>query len=133
VTLGKSFCPLQSRWEGICLGQLEVGEVGGGSVWDLHWEISGLWWPSHLTSGLCLPHTGICLAYFSSGFNTAAVDHEADGSTNNGIFQISSRKWCKNLAQNAPNLCRMYCSGRLGLGLRSAGIRPYTNLHLFPV
>ncbi|XP_020043285.1 sperm acrosome membrane-associated protein 3 [Castor canadensis] len=64
----------------------------------------------------------ICLAYFSSGFNTAAVDHEADGSTNNGIFQISSRKWCKNLAQNAPNLCRMYCSDLLNSNLKDTVI-----------
>ncbi|MEJ1272344.1 sperm acrosome associated 3 [Cricetulus griseus] len=57
----------------------------------------------------------ICLAYYTSGFNTAAVDHEADGSTNNGIFQISSRKWCKNLSPNGPNICRMYCT-ELGSG-----------------
>ncbi|ELK01798.1 Sperm acrosome membrane-associated protein 3 [Pteropus alecto] len=55
----------------------------------------------------------ICLAYFTSGFNTAAVDHEADGSTNNGIFQISSRKWCKNFTPNVPNQCQMYCSGTI--------------------
>lgn len=60
------------------------------------------------------PYAGICLAYFTSGFNTAAVDHEADGSTNNGIFQINSRKWCKNFNPEVPNLCKMYCSGRRG-------------------
>ncbi|MBZ3884568.1 Sperm acrosome membrane-associated protein 3 [Sciurus carolinensis] len=55
----------------------------------------------------------VCLAYFTSGFNTAAVDHEADGSTNNGLFQINSRKWCRNLAPDSSNLCRMYCSDLL--------------------
>uniref|UniRef100_A0A8C4M0L2 Sperm acrosome membrane-associated protein 3 n=1 Tax=Equus asinus asinus TaxID=83772 RepID=A0A8C4M0L2_EQUAS len=54
----------------------------------------------------------VCLAYYTSGFNTAAVDHEADGSTNNGIFQVNSRKWCQNLDPEAPNLCQMYCSAK---------------------
>lgn len=72
---------------------------------------------------MSLPYAGICLAYFTSGFNTAAVDHEADGSTNNGIFQISSRRWCKNFTPNVPNQCQMYCSGRLGLSLGLAGGR----------
>ncbi|CAO2644491.1 Sperm acrosome membrane-associated protein 3 [Lemmus lemmus] len=55
----------------------------------------------------------VCLAYYTSGFNTATLDHEADGSTNNGIFQISSRRWCKNLSSNGPNICRLYCTGGL--------------------
>ncbi|XP_075415735.1 sperm acrosome membrane-associated protein 3 [Tenrec ecaudatus] len=64
----------------------------------------------------------VCLAYFTSGFNTAAVDHEADGSTNNGIFQINSRKWCNNFSQKAPNLCHMYCTDLLKPGLKDAVI-----------
>ncbi|XP_024897566.1 sperm acrosome membrane-associated protein 3 [Pteropus alecto] len=64
----------------------------------------------------------ICLAYFTSGFNTAAVDHEADGSTNNGIFQISSRKWCKNFTPNVPNQCQMYCSDLLNPNLKDTVI-----------
>ncbi|XP_076791343.1 sperm acrosome membrane-associated protein 3 isoform X3 [Arvicanthis niloticus] len=62
----------------------------------------------------------VCLAYYASGFNTAAVDHEADGSTNNGIFQISSRKWCKNLAPNGPNFCRIYCTDLLKNDLKDS-------------
>ncbi|XP_008846386.1 sperm acrosome membrane-associated protein 3 [Nannospalax galili] len=62
----------------------------------------------------------ICLAYYTSGFNTAAVDHEADGSTNNGIFQISSRKWCKTLTPNGLNLCRMYCTDLLNENLKDS-------------
>ncbi|KAK2503499.1 hypothetical protein MC885_019628 [Smutsia gigantea] len=42
--------------------------------------------------------------------DSAAVDHEADGSTNNGIFQINSRKWRKNFHSNEPSRCHMYCS-----------------------
>ncbi|XP_053426050.1 sperm acrosome membrane-associated protein 3 [Nycticebus coucang] len=64
----------------------------------------------------------VCLAYFSSGFNTAAVDHEADGSTNNGIFQISSRKWCKNLSPQSSNQCQMYCSDLLNPNLKDTVI-----------
>ncbi|XP_057572304.1 sperm acrosome membrane-associated protein 3 [Hippopotamus amphibius kiboko] len=64
----------------------------------------------------------VCLAYFASGFNTAAVDHEADGSTNNGIFQINSRKWCKNLNPNVPNMCQMYCSDLLSPNLKDSVI-----------
>ncbi|XP_003933074.1 sperm acrosome membrane-associated protein 3 isoform X1 [Saimiri boliviensis] len=64
----------------------------------------------------------ICLAYFASGFNTAAVDHEADGSTNNGIFQISSRRWCRNFTPNVPNMCRLYCSDLLNPNLKDTVI-----------
>ncbi|XP_004454970.1 sperm acrosome membrane-associated protein 3 [Dasypus novemcinctus] len=64
----------------------------------------------------------ICLAYFTSGFNTAAVDHEADGSTNNGIFQISSRRWCNNRDPEGPNLCRIYCTDLLGPNLKDTVI-----------
>ncbi|XP_073091282.1 sperm acrosome membrane-associated protein 3 isoform X2 [Manis javanica] len=52
----------------------------------------------------------------------SAVDQEADGSTNNGIFQINSRKWCKNFRSNEPNLCHMYCSDLLNPNLKSAVI-----------
>ncbi|XP_014651849.1 PREDICTED: sperm acrosome membrane-associated protein 3 [Ceratotherium simum simum] len=64
----------------------------------------------------------VCLAYYTSGFNTAAVDHEADGSTNNGIFQVNSRKWCRNFDPEAPNLCQMYCSDLLNPDLKNAVI-----------
>nr|XP_055113137.1 sperm acrosome membrane-associated protein 3 isoform X1 [Symphalangus syndactylus] len=64
----------------------------------------------------------VCLAYFTSGFNTAAVDHQADGSTNNGIFQINSRRWCRNLTPNFPNVCRMHCSDLLNPNLKDTVI-----------
>ncbi|KAM7067101.1 sperm acrosome membrane-associated protein 3 [Molossus nigricans] len=62
----------------------------------------------------------LCLAYFTSGFDSAAVDHEADGSTNNGIFQINSRKWCKTLQENTANQCGTYCTDLLNPNLKSA-------------
>ncbi|XP_055112975.2 sperm acrosome membrane-associated protein 3 isoform X2 [Symphalangus syndactylus] len=52
----------------------------------------------------------------------SAVDHEADGSTNNGIFQINSRRWCRNLTPNIPNVCRMYCSDLLNPDLKDTVI-----------
>uniref|UniRef100_G1NV24 Sperm acrosome membrane-associated protein 3 n=1 Tax=Myotis lucifugus TaxID=59463 RepID=G1NV24_MYOLU len=55
----------------------------------------------------------LCLAYYTSGFDSAAVDHEADGSTNNGIFQINSRKWCKTLKEYSTKGCNMYCTARV--------------------
>ncbi|XP_005402888.1 PREDICTED: sperm acrosome membrane-associated protein 3 [Chinchilla lanigera] len=64
----------------------------------------------------------VCLAYFTSGFNTGAVDHEADGSTNNGIFQINSRRWCKNLIPDSQNHCRVYCSDLLNPNLKDTVI-----------
>ncbi|XP_010977335.1 sperm acrosome membrane-associated protein 3 [Camelus dromedarius] len=64
----------------------------------------------------------ICLAYFASGFNTGAVDHEADGSTNNGIFQINSRKWCKTLDSSGPNMCQMHCFDLLDPDLKDSVI-----------
>ncbi|KAM5274439.1 sperm acrosome membrane-associated protein 3 [Ctenodactylus gundi] len=60
----------------------------------------------------------VCLAYFTSGFNTGAVDHEADGSTNNGIFQINSRKWCKTLASGTSKKCHVHCSDLLNPNLK---------------
>ncbi|XP_054428901.1 sperm acrosome membrane-associated protein 3-like [Pteronotus mesoamericanus] len=64
----------------------------------------------------------ICLAYHASGFDTGFVDHEPDGSTNNGIFQISSRTWCQNINKKGPNRCRMYCSDLLNPGLKDTVI-----------
>ncbi|KAM6176154.1 sperm acrosome membrane-associated protein 3 [Erethizon dorsatum] len=64
----------------------------------------------------------VCLAYYTSGFNTGAVDHEADGSTNNGIFQINSRRWCKNLTPDSHNKCRVYCSDLLNPNLKDTVI-----------
>lgn len=94
-------------------------------MWDLHCGGALVWVGlDHVTRPVSPPYAGVCLGYFTSGFNTAAVDHEADGSTNNGIFQISSRKWCRNLNPNVPNRCQMYCSGRRGLSLALAGARP---------
>ncbi|XP_036914080.1 sperm acrosome membrane-associated protein 3-like [Sturnira hondurensis] len=62
----------------------------------------------------------ICLAYYTSGFNTELVDHEPDGSTNNGIFQISSQTWCRNINKEGPNRCHMYCTDLLNSNLKDS-------------
>ncbi|XP_077180554.1 sperm acrosome membrane-associated protein 3-like [Paroedura picta] len=55
----------------------------------------------------------ICLAFYESHFNTGLVDHEADGSTSNGIFQINSHLWCDDLMHPSPNICDLHCSDLL--------------------
>ncbi|CAM4570107.1 unnamed protein product [Lepidochelys kempii] len=55
----------------------------------------------------------LCMAFHESRFNTDTVDHEADGSTDNGIFQINSRQWCDDYKRSARNLCHMHCSDLL--------------------
>ncbi|XP_034289782.1 sperm acrosome membrane-associated protein 3 isoform X1 [Pantherophis guttatus] len=55
----------------------------------------------------------VCLAFYESHFDSALVDHEADGSTSNGIFQINSHIWCEDYKHGKPNICQMHCSGEL--------------------
>uniref|UniRef100_A0A8C4Y054 Sperm acrosome membrane-associated protein 3 n=1 Tax=Gopherus evgoodei TaxID=1825980 RepID=A0A8C4Y054_9SAUR len=83
----------------------------------------------------------LCMAFHESRFNTDMVDHEADGSTDNGIFQINSRQWCDDYRSSTRNLCHMHCSvletcvagsrvgpcrGRSFLVVRGTSIRPET-------
>ncbi|XP_053150709.1 sperm acrosome membrane-associated protein 3-like isoform X2 [Hemicordylus capensis] len=51
----------------------------------------------------------VCLAYFTSGFNTAAVTHNSDGSSEYGIFQINSRLWCSDHHSQTKDLCDLSC------------------------
>ncbi|KAK9407534.1 SPACA3: Sperm acrosome membrane-associated protein 3 [Crotalus adamanteus] len=60
----------------------------------------------------------VCLAFYESHFDTALVDHEADGSTSNGIFQINSHIWCEDYKHAKPNICQMHCSDSLGAAVR---------------
>ncbi|MBN3300744.1 LYSC protein, partial [Amia calva] len=53
----------------------------------------------------------MCMAYWESGYNTQAIDHDSDGSTDYGIFQINSRWWCQNYeTANAEDACGINCS-----------------------
>ncbi|XP_026200227.2 lysozyme C-like [Anabas testudineus] len=51
----------------------------------------------------------VCLAEHESGFNTQAINHNKDGTTDYGIFQINSRWWCDNGSHTA-NGCNVKCS-----------------------
>nr|XP_056706099.1 sperm acrosome membrane-associated protein 3-like [Euleptes europaea] len=51
----------------------------------------------------------VCLAYFASGFNTAKVTHNADGSSEYGIFQINSRLWCSDRHSSTKDQCNISC------------------------
>ncbi|XP_042310824.1 sperm acrosome membrane-associated protein 3-like [Sceloporus undulatus] len=51
----------------------------------------------------------VCLAYFASGFDSATVTNNSDGSSEYGIFQINSRSWCADQHSQTKNLCSMAC------------------------
>ncbi|XP_023672108.2 lysozyme C-like [Paramormyrops kingsleyae] len=52
----------------------------------------------------------ICLVQWESDYNTEAIDHDSDGSTDYGIFQINSRWWCNNYQTPTSNGCGIDCS-----------------------
>ncbi|XP_063150155.1 sperm acrosome membrane-associated protein 3-like isoform X2 [Candoia aspera] len=56
----------------------------------------------------------ICLAYFASHFNTAAMTQNSDGTSEYGIFQLNSRSWCTDHHSSSRNLCSLSCSGMAG-------------------
>ncbi|XP_069051086.1 lysozyme C II-like [Lepisosteus oculatus] len=60
--------------------------------------------------GYSLPNW-VCMSKWESNNNTAAINHNSDGSTDYGIFQINSRWWCQD--GNTPrskNACGISCS-----------------------
>ncbi|XP_028923549.1 sperm acrosome-associated protein 5-like [Ornithorhynchus anatinus] len=59
----------------------------------------------------------LCLAFYASGFDTAAVDHNLDGSKDYGIFQLSSSWWCENEETPTQNLCHLDCKDLLNQNL----------------
>ncbi|MED6253989.1 hypothetical protein ATANTOWER_011169 [Ataeniobius toweri] len=52
----------------------------------------------------------VCLTKWESGYNTSAVNHNRDKSTDYGIFQINSRWWCNDTRIKTANGCRIMCS-----------------------
>ncbi|XP_038619488.1 sperm acrosome membrane-associated protein 3-like [Tachyglossus aculeatus] len=60
----------------------------------------------------------VCLAYYESGFDSGLEDHEIDGSTNNGIFQINSRLWCLGYQDPGANRCHLHCSDLLTANIK---------------
>ncbi|XP_074872605.1 lysozyme C, milk isozyme-like [Carettochelys insculpta] len=55
----------------------------------------------------------VCLAFYESGFDTAAVVANPDGSTDYGIFQINSGWWCQDSQGSSENLCHVLCQDLL--------------------
>ncbi|XP_073836368.1 uncharacterized protein isoform X2 [Musca autumnalis] len=54
--------------------------------------------------------TWVCIAEHQSSFDTAAVGrHNGDGSINYGLFQISDRYWCSDVAPQ-EKACRLPCT-----------------------
>ncbi|KAL0963181.1 hypothetical protein UPYG_G00350780 [Umbra pygmaea] len=53
----------------------------------------------------------VCLAKWESDYNTQATNHNTDGSTDYGIFQINSYWWCNDgKTSRAKNGCGISCS-----------------------
>ncbi|XP_056592462.1 lysozyme C-like [Triplophysa dalaica] len=54
----------------------------------------------------------VCLTRWESSYNTAATNHNTDGSTDYGIFQINSRYWCHDdhTPGRTSNGCDINCS-----------------------
>ncbi|MBN3317270.1 LYSC2 protein, partial [Atractosteus spatula] len=60
--------------------------------------------------GYSLPNW-VCLSEWESGYNTAAINHNSDGSTDYGIFQINSRWWCEDgKTPRSKDACGIFCS-----------------------
>ncbi|XP_037678533.1 sperm acrosome-associated protein 5-like [Choloepus didactylus] len=51
----------------------------------------------------------LCMAHYESGFDTSFIDHNPDGSSEYGIFQLNSAWWCDNGVTPTQNLCYMDC------------------------
>ncbi|XP_004282064.2 sperm acrosome-associated protein 5 [Orcinus orca] len=51
----------------------------------------------------------LCMAHYESGFDTSFVDHNPDGSSAYGIFQLNSTWWCDSGVTPTQNLCHMEC------------------------
>ncbi|KFQ88275.1 Sperm acrosome membrane-associated protein 3, partial [Phoenicopterus ruber ruber] len=59
--------------------------------------------------GYSPPSVKLCMAFYESTFNTAAQSIKADGSTDYGIFQISSQLWGTADRSPSDNCCRTAC------------------------
>ncbi|XP_055015895.1 lysozyme C-like [Boleophthalmus pectinirostris] len=55
----------------------------------------------------------VCLTRWESSFNTRAVNHNRDNSTDYGIFQINSKWWCRDSGPSRANGCNINCSALL--------------------
>ena len=60
--------------------------------------------------------SGMCLASWERNYNTCATNYNrGDKSSDYGIFQINSRRWCNDgKTPRAVNACHIHCSGKTG-------------------
>lgn len=65
------------------------------------------------------------MAHYESGFDTSFVDHNPDGSSEYGIFQLNSAWWCNNGVTPTQNLCHMNCNGKASPGVHRSPIWPH--------
>ncbi|XP_068429972.1 lysozyme C [Clinocottus analis] len=54
----------------------------------------------------------VCLSKWESSYDTMATNHNTDGTSDYGIFQINSRWWCDNGGTTA-NACNIKCNDLL--------------------
>uniref|UniRef100_A0A8C6TIR8 lysozyme n=1 Tax=Neogobius melanostomus TaxID=47308 RepID=A0A8C6TIR8_9GOBI len=52
----------------------------------------------------------VCMTRWESSYNTRAINHNRDNSTDYGVFQINSKWWCKDGGVSKANGCRIQCS-----------------------
>ncbi|KAM9820564.1 lysozyme C-like [Neosynchiropus ocellatus] len=53
----------------------------------------------------------VCLSTWESSLDTSSINHNRDGSTDYGIFQINSRWWCEDgQTPRSKNACGISCS-----------------------
>ncbi|XP_046906345.1 lysozyme C isoform X2 [Hypomesus transpacificus] len=63
----------------------------------------------------------VCLAKWESNYNTEAINHNTDGSTDYGIFQINSRYWCDDgRTPGSKNICGIRCRELLTDNIQTA-------------
>ncbi|XP_076875768.1 lysozyme C-like [Brachyhypopomus gauderio] len=55
----------------------------------------------------------VCLTKHESNYNTQALNHNRDGSTDYGIFQINNRYWCSDGKFPSHNICKISCADLL--------------------
>uniref|UniRef100_A0AAY5F601 lysozyme n=1 Tax=Electrophorus electricus TaxID=8005 RepID=A0AAY5F601_ELEEL len=54
----------------------------------------------------------VCLTKHESNYNTQAINHNHDNSTDYGIFQINNRYWCSDGKFPSHNICGVSCAGK---------------------
>ena len=57
--------------------------------------------------------TMVCIAKWESSYNCGATNHNTDGSTDYGLFEINSYYWCSGDSKSKYNECNASCSSLL--------------------